>query len=287
VRHFGGIGLMIDRPGVSVQVTAADQWADLDHIDGEAIHFARTFVGSFPEHQERAFQVAVRCAPTRHAGLGSGTQLALAVAKAIAIELGLPQHDAAYLAPRVGRGKRSGIGVHGFDRGGFLVEGGKLPEQELSPLLGRYDFPQDWQVLLVHAPGTHDWHGAREKAAFTQYSQLEQSNLPEVLSRLLVMSILPALVSRDLGQFGAALEEFNSRVGDAFAAEQGGRYASPGIAAVIAKLQALGAPGCGQSSWGPTVFAIIHESDREKYAELIGYPHTFAQASLGHRVVTS
>src|SRR5207248_2329016 len=59
-----------------------------------------------------------------HAGLGSGTQLALAVARAIAELCGLPT-DVMSLAHAVDRGRRSGVGTWTFAYGGFVLEGGR------------------------------------------------------------------------------------------------------------------------------------------------------------------
>jgi predicted sugar kinase len=45
-------------------------------------------------------------------------------------------------------------------------------------------------------------------------------------------------------------------VGDHFASAQGGRFASPGVTRVLDWLRACGIEGFGQSSWGPTGFAL-------------------------------
>ena len=82
------------------------------------------------------YQGLVERAPAEHTGLGVGTQLGLAIAKALAVASGEPELPSAELAMRVGRGERSAIGVHGFDRGGLLVDAGKLPGEAVSPLSG-------------------------------------------------------------------------------------------------------------------------------------------------------
>ena len=55
--------------------------------------------------------------------------------------------------------------------------------------------------------------------------------------------------------------ELNARAGDAFAAAQGGRYAAPAVTALVARLRGLGVKGVGQSSWGPTVFAVVRRGE--------------------------
>src|SRR5256885_2047192 len=66
---------------------------------------------------------------------------------------------------RVGRGKRSALGVHGFAQGGFLVEAGKRDADGVAPLTARADFPEDWRVVLVLPPWGQGLHGAAEGRA--------------------------------------------------------------------------------------------------------------------------
>ena len=76
------------------------------------------------------------------------------------------------------------------------------------------------------------------------------------LCRLALMQALPAVAEADLSAFGRAITEIQRHVGDYFGAVQGGRFASPGVAAVLEALAANGVEGYGQSSWGPTGFAF-------------------------------
>ena len=103
-----------------------------------------------------------------HAGLGTGTQLGMAAASALSLAAGLPELTPEELAERIGRGKRSGLGVHGFARGGFLVDGGKRGPGGVAPLVARVDFPEAWRVVLVLPPGQPGLHGEGEGRAFEQ-----------------------------------------------------------------------------------------------------------------------
>ena len=71
------------------------------------------------------------------------------------------------------------------------------------------------------------------------------------------MQALPALVEANCEMFGATISEIQMLVGDHFAPLQGGRYCSQGVAQALARLLDLGATGIGQSSWGPTGFALF------------------------------
>jgi predicted sugar kinase len=68
---------------------------------------------------------------------------------------------------------------------------------------------------------------------------------------------MPALVEHDLSAFGVSIQELQSHVGDYFAPAQGGRYASKRVGSVLAHLKDMGVACFGQSSWGPTGFAVF------------------------------
>ena len=253
-RHFGGVGLMVQEPGVVLAVEPSDTWSAEGALAERALGFAKQFSQSLPT--QNRFQLHIeRCAP-EHAGLGTGTQLGLAVAKAVALEC-RQDIDALELARRVGRGKRSALGIHGFARGGFLVEGGKGPNSDIAPLLARTDFPEDWKIILVLPHGESGCHGGVEEQAFLNL----RSGPRDVLCRLVLLGMLPALLEVDLPALGEALYEFNRRVGEMFRPIQGGIYAHPRSAAIVEFVRGKKIAGVGQSSWGPAIFAVV-ERDR-------------------------
>jgi beta-RFAP synthase len=240
------------------------------------------FVLSLPEANRRGFRVLIEQCPEEHAGLGVGTQLALAVTKALAVASGTSGLTSRELAIRVGRGERSAIGVHGFDRGGLIVEAGKRPGEEIAPLLAHEPLPSAWRVVLFRPPAPA-WHGERERAAFA----LAAPGEPDALRTIAESSIVPAARSGDLDSFGEAVHEFNRRAGEPFARAQGGPYASPAVGELIAELRSLGIRAVGQSSWGPTVFAIVPDNDAA-LSLVLRYrgrlPVTVSRPSAGHRV---
>ena len=72
----------------------------------------------------------------------------------------------------------------------------------------------------------------------------------------MLTALLPALVERDLDEFGAALSRIQRLVGDAFAPVQGGTF-HPQAGPLVDALLRLGAAGAGQSSWGPAVYGLV------------------------------
>lgn len=281
-RAFGGVGLMIDAPAVVVTARLADSWRFEGRHASRAQAFAMKFMRTLSEDEQRPFQLLVEQCPEEHTGLGVGTQLGLAVAKALAVATGHGDWSSVELALRVGRGERSAIGVHGFDRGGLLVEAGKREGDTVAPLIALVALPPTWRVVLLRPPAPA-WHGDRERAAFAAASSGES----EALRRLTEAAILPAAQAGDSAAFGDAIHEFNRRAGEPFAAVQGGPYASPAIAELIAELRRLGIRGVGQSSWGPTVFAIVSDTDTAlslvlRYRSRL--PVSTASTSAGHRL---
>ncbi len=264
-RRYGGVGLMIDTPGIVLRVDPAKEWSAEGPLADRALAFARRMVTSLGKVDIPPRRILLEAAPREHVGLGTGTQLGLAVARALAAswDVEMPIHQ---LAHHVGRGLRSALGIHGFGKGGFLVEAGKSAHEVLSPLVARVEWPAEWRVVFAVPNHIEGRHGGEERSAFARlHSSVATS---EALSRLVLLGMLPALIERDLEAFGEAVFDFNSRVGEMFASVQGGPYASAAVAGMVDLLRRAGARGVGQSSWGPGVFAIVGDEEQARHLAL-------------------
>lgn len=253
-RRYGSIGLAIDRPCTEVIVARA---ATTGASGPEAERATRVLEGlrgrlGIAHHHHAEILQAIPA----HAGLGSGTQLALALGAALSHLEG--RHlGARVLAEQGARGHRSAIGLAAFTDGGFLVDGGKGAGSAPPPLLVRLAFPTDWRVILVLDPAAQGVHGEQETEAFARLPPLPADQTAHVC-RLVMMRLLPGLAETDLDAFGSALTEIQQIVGGHFAAAQGGSaWTSTKVARIVAGLAAAGAVGVGQSSWGPTGFAFV------------------------------
>ncbi len=260
-RNFGGVGLMVQSPGCELSVEAADQ----DECSAEPEMLARLtawrdeYRRRCPaEHRPPACRIHLTQAMPSHAGLGSGTQIALALAAALAQLGGEKNVAATELARRVGRGARSALGIHGFERGGLLVEGGKRNPDDISPLVARLDLPDEWRVLLVTPNDRRGLSGDAERAAFSRLTPMPAS-LTESLCRIVLMELLPAVASSDFPSAAAALQEFGQLNGTHFAPVQGGVFADPQMADLAKSLIDHGGVGVGQSSWGPTIWVLCRD----------------------------
>lgn len=202
-----------------------------------------------------------------HAGFGSGTQLALAVGRAFCALHGLTM-DTATLAHLLGRGKRSGVGIAGFDHGGLLLDGGPGADGRPAPLLSRLALPTRWPILLVLDPGAHGLSGADERAALATLPPLPREVAAQVCHHIL-MQVLPGAAGAEFAPFAAGLSAVQSLLGGHFAPAQEGRaYTSGRVERAVCALAATGPAASGQSSWGPTGFVVLPSAEAAEAALL-------------------
>ncbi len=251
-RRFGGLGVSVSRPAVVIEARAADELS-AEGVDAErALMFARRCHEAL--RLSGGAQVRVVEAIPPHVGLGSGTKLALAVAQALAVLAGRTV-DAPALAKAAGRAARSAVGMWTFALGGLVVEGGVRRDGERpAPLLSHYSMPEEWRTVLVLPKAEPGLSGVAEEEAFGRL--VPAAECSAAIAQLVLTVLLPALVERDLEEFGAALTRVQQLVGDSFAAVQGGRF-HPRAGALVEALLRFGAAGAGQSSWGPAVYGVV------------------------------
>ncbi|MCA9260272.1 MAG: hypothetical protein KDA61_13770 [Planctomycetales bacterium] len=260
-RQFGGMGVMIDAPSLTVEVRAAHTWLANGPCADESIDAGRKALAAFAcPAAPLALAIDVHSAPPRHQGLGSGTQLALAIAASVAHLCGTSHCEAPQLSGAVGRGRRSAVGSHGFIHGGLIWEQGRTECEPLAPLVDRSPLPDEWRVVVCCSDGHSGLSGECEQRAF-QTLPAVPSATTAALERLAQERILPAARGAHLGEFGEAVYEFGRRAGECFATIQGGPYASPRLAAQIEAIRGTGVTGTGQSSWGPAVYAFTASED--------------------------
>ncbi|CAL1238983.1 beta-ribofuranosylaminobenzene 5'-phosphate synthase family protein [Candidatus Methylocalor cossyra] len=257
-RRFGSIGIGVNEIVTRLTLTPADtlsaEGTDADRALRMAERFAAAAGRPCPAH------IHVERAIPSHAGLGSGTQLALAVGVGLSRLHGL-EYGPREVAAMTGRGARSGVGVAVFERGGLVVDGGRGPRTEVPPLLARLEMPSEWRFLLLLDEGQQGLHGPEELEAFRTLPPFPADQAAR-LCHLLLMQGLPAVAERDLARFGAVVTELQAAVGAYFAPAQGGCFTSRAVGAALDFLQGRGAVGIGQSSWGPTGFCLVESDPR-------------------------
>lgn len=271
-RLYGGLGLAIEEPQLEI---TAERKNTLFFVNstGEEQRVERITSKYLQYYGLPGVKIElVRSLPS-HSGLGSGTQLSLALGFAITRVYGL-QPTLTELAGITDReSSRSGIGVAAFEYGGFLIDGGKPvgktmleDNNEVPPILARISFPEDWMIILALPYKKEKMYGSKEERAFNSLSPMA-AEMSGSICRLLLMKLLPSLIEKDMKSFGQAVTDIQKHVGDYFAPAQGGQYASAQGSEIANFLSSLGVTGIGQSSWGPTIYGFIKKENQVELLE--------------------
>lgn len=257
-RRFGSIGVGLDE--IHTRLTA--ETAPVLDVTGPDAERAQRCAERLSEQLGRALpaRIIIEQAIPGHAGLGSGTQMALAVGTALA-RLHRLNLSPAEIATITGRGARSGIGIAAFLDGGLVLDAGRGQQTGIPPVIARLPFPMDWRFLVVLDHEHVGLHGKQEKEAFSALPTFPEHEAAR-LCHLLLMRGLPALIEGDIEAFGAVISTLQAVVGDHFAPAQGGRYTSRAVGDAMTFLADAGAVGAGQSSWGPTGFCLVENPDK-------------------------
>ncbi len=197
-RRFGSLGLTIDAFATRLTAQLADDAAPRGQGRG-----ARWPV---PGPMPRRADCAAGCASGSseeipgHAGLGSGTQMALAVGTALERLLGSGAAggvDAAgTAAPSPGHwgaaSARASVSVPST-RAVSSSTAGAATCPGVPPVVMRLPFPADWRVLLVLDRRGQGLHGDREARAFAALPAFPEATAGH-LCRLLLMQLVPGLI---------------------------------------------------------------------------------------------
>jgi len=227
-RRFGSLGLVVDEFETVVELRLARNDQASAAADGDpaqlqiAWHHLAALQQASGRHAPLHLHLA-RLLPA-HAGLGSGTQLALAVGHAFC-RLHALRYSSAELAQITGRGQRSGIGIAGFDQGGLLLDGGPGANGMAAPLLSRLALPPQWRVVLVLDPRLRGLSGHDERRALAELPPLPRDAAAEICHQVL-MRVLPGAACGDFESFAKEFPDIELRRGLRFV--DNGRIATAG-----------------------------------------------------------
>jgi beta-ribofuranosylaminobenzene 5'-phosphate synthase len=266
-RVDGGVGITLDEPGILMEVRLGPvlEVQGCDSVtENRVMETARRILTGIRAGGN--VSITMREYYPSHFGLGSGSQLAIALARAIAELYGrdVPVKDLALLA---GRGGTSGIGTAAFEYGGFIIDGGhRFGEgREKSefrpsaasrgvrppPVIVRHEFPPDWRILLAMPALPAGASGGEETDIFKNHCPVPVEEV-RALCHEILMRMLPGIVEKDLDLFGSSVNTVQNlgfkRVELSLQPEE--------IPSLIETLRQSGAAGAGMSSFGPTVYAI-------------------------------
>jgi len=272
-RRYGGVGLMTDGPGLVVQMDPAESLVCTGPYADRVHQFATVWGGGPDGGRTPGCHLHVVSAPPAHHGLGVGTQLALSVAAGLDEFFGYPCRSVEELALSVGRVGRSSIGTLGFAHGGLLLELGRGPGQTVAPLERRVVPPPAWRVVILRADRTAGLSGAEEQRVLEQLPPVSEHHTQQML-RLAVDQMFPAAQAGDFASFAAAVGEYGRCAGACFHSWQHGTFSDPAQGELATELNRMGLTGVAQSSWGPTILAVVESPDHADWVvrQLRGKP---------------
>lgn len=266
-RVDGGVGITLDRPGYVISAEPAGKVSvasDDDDLTKRILAIISTL--SNQHGYDPNISIRVREAIPMHSGLGSGTQLSLAIATAMML-LSKGRSRDGDPARLTGRGGTSGIGVRAFSDGGVIVDGGHRmgPGQEkesflpssaspgvrAGPLIGRYEFPEDWRIILCLPDVMQGASGKVEEKIFQMCCPIPLHEV-QALSHVILMQMLPALIDQDLDQFGRSI----SAIGQIGFKRQELAIQPPVLHDILDYMGTCGTAGAGMSSFGPALYAL-------------------------------
>lgn len=291
-RVDGSLGVALAQPGVFLEATLSSETT----VSGSQADLVRSLAKTFLEHYkiDRGAQIHVSETIPSHVGLGSTTQISLAVASALANIFSI-KASVRELAEVMGRGGTSGVGVAAFERGGLILDGGHrfgVGEEKSSflpsgaskarpaPLLVRYEVPRDWFFVVAVPNVPMGAHGEREVEIFRERCPIPAEEVGKVC-RIIMMVILPAIVERDLEAFGEGLNVLQE-VGIASRTRD---LRDPTTWRCIDFMLDKGAYGAGQSSFGPAGYGLVE--GEEKALRLTDDVTKFLRKQGGGRVFYS
>ena len=287
-RLDGGIGLTIQEPNFILYGESAEKGITIDfneefnftdEIKSECIKKITNASQKVIDYYgvDEGFYFRVDSAYPPHSGLGSGTQIALSTGKIITEHIG-EEANGYTLGKITGRGGTSGIGVFAFDYGGFIVDGGHsrkekdsfLPSSasKASPpqLFGRYEFPDEWGVLLVILKSDVSVNGQKEVNIFQEYCPIDRKEV-ELFSHLVFVNMIPFLLEKDLPCFGNTINKIQTIGFKSIEV----KLQADNIKKLMAKLTEIGAYAVGMSSFGPTVYSFYDETNKHIVQEIKDY----------------
>lgn len=277
-RVDGGIGLMLDRPNVVFEASnSAKEFKIESHkYYRESIEVINEIAAKvFKKYNisNKNFHFNLKRYFPSHVGLGSKTQLSLAIATAITRLKNIDHLTHKDLTKLVERGGTSGIGWKGFETGGFILDGGHdfgtgkekqtfLPSSastSANPALTifRHKIPENWRFVLVIPNVKKGAYGDEEISVFQNYAPIPRSEVNEV-SHQVIMKILPGIIKNDLICFGQGLKRIQNIGFKKIEIELQHQI----VKDLLIFFEEYELKAYGMSSFGPSVVAIV-ESDTE------------------------
>ncbi len=267
---YGSIGVAIDRPVARIVVRESN---GLRVYNRSGIYMDDVVDKVSKALGVENVGITIYSAIPRHIGLGSTTQLSLALACAINKLYGLG-YSVRELALKLGRGYVSGIGIAAFERGGFIVDTGRHVDKkgrlkelrniaDLPAILLRYSVPTDWRFVIIVPRGAHELKDNEEDNIISSPKQIDKED-QLLLYRELINGIIRGIVENDIIRFSKALRKIQRITGKYFSPYQQGIFCCRETQEIVEAFEKHRVIGVGQSSWGPLAYGLVRGTKKAK-----------------------
>jgi len=267
-RVAGGLGFAIQEPSARISCETSSQFEVIDHRD-------------FPLNQDDQYRLLnvlkayakTRSSPIRakvqisgkmpsHMGCGSGTAIRLSALEAFAFILGdqLSREDLRVLSKR---GGTSGVGIHTYFDGGFILDAGRKNTDEIlepsssmevaagTPLPVVTCPMPEWEIGICIPKSFERISGEKEREFFKSVCPLPKNNVYEILYES-VFGITPAILEHDIQSFSTALSRLQNTE---WKQSEHAIYGAQ-LNELIHDIYDSGAQSIGMSSLGPCLFFV-------------------------------
>ncbi len=250
--RWGGLGFYVEKPGVVIRAWECSV-PEYIGFNGRELLVRKVLAElGFSNICLKAYELI-----PAHVGLGSTTQLMLAVATVASHIKGF-KPDPLDLAIRLKRGRISWVGSLLFKLGGFIIDAG-TPSLRGPKVLARLEIPEDWVFVMV-IPDI--------ERGFNEFEELEILEKPwePSLETSYHMSrgalrLASAIARSDLEEALKGLREIQIGTGLYFSIIQGGVYRGP-LNKIVEEAKTKGIT-LAQSSWGPTLYTITNSTNAD------------------------
>lgn len=268
-RVDGGVGIAIEYPHIEIRGSESVE----NSLSGNIVNVERfkSIMEKFERFTGHKASIEVLSDYKGHVGMGSGTQISLAIGEVFnrLFNLNLSVRE---IAEITGRGGTSGIGVAAFEKGGFIVDGGHSTKEKTGftpssaskasppPVISHQGFPP-WKIVVV-TPDLTGFSGADEVNLFEKHCPVPVEDVKKI-SHLILMKMIPSIMESNLDDFGDSLWKIQSLGLKKIELDQ---YKNL-MWDVLKNLREL-TPAVGMSSTGPTIYAVTDTNSRDiqKYA---------------------
>jgi len=269
---YGDLGVAIQKPRVVIRVSRSGE-GSFKVVNKSGVDISDCLEKVAKIFDLHDVHIEVLDVIPRHVGLGSTTQITLAIAYAVSTLQGF-NYSVRDLAVKLCRGRDSGVGIATFERGGFIVNSGRRVSEEgrvkcptslhdLPQVIFRASVPREWSFTIFTPKTRKGLDEVSERKVMDIPISLPK-DIQYELYKLVFLYIIPSILRDDIETFSKALTKLQLIVGGYFSKYQGSTFCCEEAELIVNTMLRYGVKGVGQSSWGPTIYGIVEGWSKAK-----------------------